>query len=78
MAATGNTNVVKIPTGILPKDACVVLVRTEWNDEIVGELEAGALKILKEQGVEKIATITVPGAVEIAFAIRAYWEAKKY
>jgi 6,7-dimethyl-8-ribityllumazine synthase len=78
MAATGNTNVVKIPAGILPKDACVVLIRTEWNDSIVGELETGARKVLVEQGIDKVTTITVPGAVEIAFAIRAYWEAKKY
>lgn len=78
MAATGNTNVVKIPAGILPGDACVVLVKTEWNDRIINELETGAKKILAEQGIGKLTTIVVPGAVEIAFAIRAYWEAKKY
>lgn len=78
MAATGNTTVVTIPAGILPKDACVVLVKTEWNDPIISELEKGALKILQEQGIEKVTSITVPGAVEIAFGIRAYWEAKKY
>ncbi|HEY8398722.1 MAG TPA: 6,7-dimethyl-8-ribityllumazine synthase [Flavihumibacter sp.] len=78
MAATGNTTVVKIPAGILPKDACVVLVKTEWNEPIINELENGALKILKEQGVQSIASITVPGAVEIPFAIKAFWNAKKY
>jgi 6,7-dimethyl-8-ribityllumazine synthase len=78
MAATGNTTVVKIPAGILPKDACVVLVKTEWNEPIINELENGALKILKEQGVQNITSITVPGAVEIPFAIKAFWNAKKY
>lgn len=78
MAATGNTKVVTIPAGILPKDACVVLVRTEWNDPIVGALEEGARRILQDQGIDRVTTLTVPGAVEIAFAIRSYWEAKKY
>ena len=29
------------PTGILPKDAFIVLVKTEWNAAIVDELERG-------------------------------------
>jgi 6,7-dimethyl-8-ribityllumazine synthase len=61
-------------TGIqLPTDAFVVIVCTEWNAETIEKLVAGATKILTEHKVAyKI--ITVPGAFEIAFAIKKYWE----
>ena len=64
-------------TGILPKDAFIVLVKTEWNAAIVDELERGSIHKLKELGVKKIITVTVPGAVEIPFAIKSYWEHSK-
>jgi 6,7-dimethyl-8-ribityllumazine synthase len=64
-------------TGVLKQDACVVMVRTEWNAAIVDELEKGCKKKLAESGVKKIEIITVPGAFEIAFAIKKYWEKKK-
>ena len=64
-------------TGILVKDACVVLVKTEWNAAIVDELEKGCLNKLKELGVKKTISITVPGAVEISFAIKNFWEHSK-
>jgi len=67
-----NTN-----TGILPKDAFIVIVKTEWNASIVDELERGSLLKLKELGVKKIITLTVPGAVEIPFAIKTSWEHSK-
>lgn len=51
------------------KDAFVVLVKTEWNAEIVDELESGCKKVLDKYGV-KNKTIIVPGAVEIPFAIQ--------
>ena len=65
-------------TGIrLPKDACVVIVRTEWNAATIDKLEAGCIKILSENNVHhKI--ITVPGAFEITFAIKKYWEQHQY
>jgi 6,7-dimethyl-8-ribityllumazine synthase len=65
-------------TGIqLKKDACVVIIRTEWNADTLDKLEAGCIKILEEYKVAyKI--ITVPGAFEIAFGIKSYWEAYKY
>jgi 6,7-dimethyl-8-ribityllumazine synthase len=57
----------------LPADACVVIVRTEWNSEIVDKLEAGCTSILMQHRVSyKI--ISVPGAFEIGFAIRNYWQ----
>lgn len=58
--------------------ACVVIVKTEWNAAVVDELEKGAIKVLKKQGVKDIRTIVVPGAVEIPFAVKTFWETHKY
>ena len=77
MADSNNSTLFNISTGILPKDACVVVVRTEWNAAIVDKLEEGAKRILEQQGI-KIKLITVPGAVEIPFGIKSYWEATHY
>jgi 6,7-dimethyl-8-ribityllumazine synthase len=65
-------------TGIQSGDACVVIVRTEWNAAIVDELEKGCLKVLQEHNVKSIRIINVPGAVEIPFAIQKYWDLHKY
>jgi len=71
MATKGNKSLNKgIPT---LKDAFVIIVKTEWNAAIVNKLEAGAKKILKEAGVG-FRVLTVPGAVEIPFIIKAYTE----
>jgi len=53
------------------KDVLVVLVKTEWNAEIVDELERGCLNILTQNNIAST-TIVVPGAVEIPFAIQQY------
>lgn len=55
-------------------DACVVLVKTEWNAIIVDELEKGCIAELKKLGVKNIISLIVPGAFEIPFAIKNYWE----
>jgi 6,7-dimethyl-8-ribityllumazine synthase len=55
------------------KDVLVVLVKTEWNAPVVDELENGCLRILKQYGV-KTRTLIVPGAIEIPFIIRQFWE----
>lgn len=57
--------------------ANIVVVRTEWNDAIVGALEQGCREILDQAGAT-CRVVTVPGAFEIPFAIRAYWDAHKY
>jgi 6,7-dimethyl-8-ribityllumazine synthase len=49
------------------------LVKTEWNAAITDQLEIGCIAELEKQQVKKIIVITVPGAVEIPFAIRSYW-----
>jgi 6,7-dimethyl-8-ribityllumazine synthase len=59
------------------KDACVVIVRTEWNASIVDELENGCKKKLSEFGVSNVPVLVVPGAFEIAFGIRTYWKKHK-
>ncbi len=74
MADVANSKLLQNGAGILKKDACVVLVKTEWNAAIVDELEKGAVAELKKQGVKKILVITVPGAVEIPFVVKSYWE----
>lgn len=74
MADVSNSKILSTGTGILKKDACVVLLKTEWNAVIVDELEKGALAELAKQGVKKVLTITVPGAVEIPFAVKNYWD----
>ena len=61
------------------QDACIVLVKTEWNAEIVDELENGCVRELKKQGLKRVETLVVPGSFEIPFGIRARWgrDAKK-
>lgn len=74
MADIANSKLLTATTGILTKDACIVLVKTEWNAAIVDELENGCRTELEKHGVSRIHTITVPGAVEIPFAIKNHWE----
>ncbi len=78
MADIHNSKLLQTGTGILNvQDACIVLVKTEWNAAIVDELEKGCITILQEHQVKKIVSVTVPGAVEIPFAIKSYWDNKK-
>ncbi|MDZ4795357.1 MAG: 6,7-dimethyl-8-ribityllumazine synthase [Bacteroidota bacterium] len=73
MADVKNSRLEHIDTGILNKDACIVLVKTEWNASIVDQLERGCIAQLEKQGIKKIVVVTVPGAVEIPFAIKNFW-----
>jgi len=74
MAEVTNSKLLHIDAGILKKSACIVLVKTEWNATIVDELEKGCREKLQALKVKKIITVSVPGAFEIPFAIRNYWE----
>lgn len=75
---SANSNSLLNTTGIrVTKGACVVIVRTEWNDAIVGALEKGCQKILDANSVS-YKVLTVPGAFEIPFGIKRYWEQHKY
>jgi 6,7-dimethyl-8-ribityllumazine synthase len=79
MASKGNAQLVNTNTGAREySGACVLIVKTEWNAAVVDELEKGCIRALKKQGVKDIRMLIVPGAVEIPFAVRSYWEATKY
>ena len=55
------------------KNASVVVVRTEWNSAIVDELFEGCKKILLANKIDFL-DFRVPGAFEIPFTIRHYWD----
>ncbi|HEX4877059.1 MAG TPA: 6,7-dimethyl-8-ribityllumazine synthase [Chitinophagaceae bacterium] len=74
MADIANSKLLSGTAGILKKDACVVLVKTEWNAAITDQLERGAIAELEKQQRVKTIVLTVPGAVEIPFAIKSFWD----
>ncbi|MBO9660142.1 MAG: 6,7-dimethyl-8-ribityllumazine synthase [Chitinophagaceae bacterium] len=75
MADIANSKLLHTDTGILSmEDACVVLVKTEWNAAIIDELERGCVRVLEQHKVGSVVVLTVPGAVEIPFAIKQFWE----
>lgn len=76
MASSGKSEINDTGT-FIKKGACVVIVRTEWNSEIVDKLEEGCKQKLSESGVENIIILNIPGAVEIPFAIKHCWEKLK-
>ena len=62
-------------TGILNvQGACIVLVKTEWNAAVIDELEKGCIAELQKHKIKKIVIVTVPGAFEIPFAVKNYWD----
>ncbi len=73
MAAV-NENLYNFNPGVLSKDACIVIVHTEWNADIVSKLLEGCIRTLKSYGMHNYKIITVPGAFEISFAIKSFWE----
>jgi 6,7-dimethyl-8-ribityllumazine synthase len=73
MADVANSKLFQPVEGIQDlKDALVVLVKTEWNADIVDELENGCKKVFEQFGIAH-KTVIVPGAVEIPFAIQQCW-----
>ena len=73
MASTGkSTQAVSAP-----EKSGVVIIRTAWNAPIVDELNAGCIAILQREKVRCIENIIVPGAFEIPYMIRQYWEYSK-
>ena len=59
------------------KQASIVIVKTAWNKTIVSQLESGVLEVCKANNVRLLKTLTVPGAVEIPFAIHAYHNGRR-
>ncbi|MEO8413613.1 MAG: 6,7-dimethyl-8-ribityllumazine synthase [Ginsengibacter sp.] len=73
MAAVSE-NLFNFNPGILSKDACIVIVNTEWNAEIVNKLLDGCVKKLQHFGMNNYKIVSVPGAFEIPFAIKNFWD----
>ncbi|MBO9595957.1 MAG: 6,7-dimethyl-8-ribityllumazine synthase [Niabella sp.] len=76
MATQGNSSLYHIDAGILKENACVILVKTEWNAAIVDALEEGCRRIFDQYQI-RYQTLVVPGAVELPFAIKRHWERTK-
>jgi 6,7-dimethyl-8-ribityllumazine synthase len=76
MAEVSNSTLLHIDTGIRDADACIIIVRTEWNAAIVDELEKGCRNALNTHKIRDSKVLTVPGAFEISFGIKSYWELK--
>ena len=72
--ASVTENLYKFNPGILSKDACIVIVHTEWNSEIVDKLLAGCIKMLRHYDMKNYKVMSVPGAFEIPFAIKSFWD----
>lgn len=60
----------------IDKDACIVIIKTEWNTTVVDTLLNGVKEVLDAHAV-KYFVYTVPGAVEIGYAIQKVWENAK-
>ncbi|HVZ55358.1 MAG TPA: 6,7-dimethyl-8-ribityllumazine synthase [Chitinophagaceae bacterium] len=75
MADVTQSTLHQMDTGILhAKDACIVLIKTEWNAGITDELERGCRRELAARQVGQVTTLVVPGAFEIPYAIKAYYD----
>ncbi|GAA0565612.1 6,7-dimethyl-8-ribityllumazine synthase [Chitinophaga japonensis] len=53
------------------------MIYTEWNDTVTSELVAGCERALARYNISRINKVQVPGAFELPFACRQYWEATK-
>ena len=53
MAEVSNSKLLQIDTGI-HENACVVIVRTEWNAAILDELEKGCFTVFEREGVKNV------------------------
>ncbi len=74
MADVANSKLLQQIEGIQNiSGAFVVLVKTEWNAAIVDELERGCISIFEQYGI-KYRSLSVPGAVELPFAVQHYWQ----
>lgn len=74
MSTQGNNVLIQgIPT---VKDAFVVILKTEWNSQFTDALAEGCEKIFTENNIA-FQTETVPGAVELPFAVQAWTRSKK-
>ncbi|WP_447640799.1 MULTISPECIES: 6,7-dimethyl-8-ribityllumazine synthase [Chitinophagaceae] len=52
-------------------DAFVVILKTDWNASLIDKLVSGCENVLEENDIA-FQTETVPGAVELPFAVKAW------
>ncbi len=71
--ALGTSGIINTSGIQINKDACVVIVRTEWNAHVIDKLQEGCIRILEEKRV-RYKIVEVPGAIEIPYAIKSYWD----
>lgn len=76
MADIQHSNLYSLDTGILPQNACIVILRTEWNAAIIDKLQEGCIKVLHQYGIES-KIVTVPGAFEVPFGVLSYWNSRQ-
>lgn len=76
MTTNGNKKLLTTTIKGLSGNETVVIVKTEWNQHIVDELENGCKKILQFNKVS-VKTIVVPGAMEIPFTIQRHFSSTK-
>jgi len=72
--ASVNQDLLNYNPGILPTNACIVIVYTEWNAEIVDKLLQGCINVLNQHGMNNYKMLQVPGAFEIPFAVKNFWD----
>jgi 6,7-dimethyl-8-ribityllumazine synthase len=79
MASAGNSRIIENPQSEVDVHPVpVIIVRTQWNPDLIDELERGCVETLQSNGFNEIKVISVPGAVEIPFAVNQCWNAYKY
>lgn len=76
--STQSQELYQINTSILSQDACIVIVHTQWNPVIVSGLMQGCVSTLKKYGFHNYKIVKVPGAFEIPFGIKNYWERQSH
>jgi len=76
MALT-NDSVTSISDTNIPVGTSVVIITTEWNTDIVSRLQSSCADTLTHHNINHI-IVQVPGAAEIPFAIKAFWERNKF
>ena len=76
MATKGNKKLLGNSIKGLSGKEIIAIVKTEWNQSIVNELEKGCKKILELNNIY-FKIIVVPGAMEIPFAIKKHFSSTK-
>lgn len=64
----------QINLDLVRQDSQIVIVHTQWNSVIVSKLLGGCVDTLKENGFLNLKIVKVPGAFELPYGIRNYWE----